>query len=145
IAVRAVSYNVLHQAALKPTSSRSQESPMSPAPAPFPPARLPSRAVLAVSGPEAKSFLDGLLTNDVERFTSASTLYAGLLSPQGKLLVDFLLVEQDGAVLIDVDRAQAPALAQRLALYKLRAKVEIAPRPDWEVAVVPAPAPGAVA
>ncbi len=99
-------------------------------------ARLLSRAVLAVSGPEAKSFLNGLITNDIERLSPSEPLYAGLLSPQGKLLVDFLLFERDGAVLIDVDSGQAASLAQRLVLYKLRAKVVIETRPDWAVAAL---------
>ena len=85
------------------------------------------RAVLRVAGPDARAFLQGLVTNDVRRLDGGA-LYAALLSPQGKYLFDFLLVP-DGpdAVLLDVKGDRAAALAQRLGVYRLRAKVTIAP------------------
>ena len=92
------------------------------------PAHLDDRAVIAVSGPEARPFLQGLLTNDVESLSPGAGLYAALLSPQGKILFDFLLTEGDGAVLLDVARSQHDALLKRLRMYKLRAKVEIESR-----------------
>src|SRR3569833_3143752 len=92
------------------------------------PAHLDDRAVIAVSGPEARPFLQGLLTNDVECLSPGTGLYAALLSPQGKILFDFLLTEGDGAVLLDVARSRHDALLNRLRMYKLRAKVEIESR-----------------
>lgn len=92
------------------------------------------RAVLRVAGPDARDFLQGLVTNDVRRLDDGP-VYAALLSPQGKYLFDFFLVA-DGpeAVLVDVKADRAAALAQRLAMYRLRAKVAIAP--DARVVVV---------
>ena len=82
------------------------------------------RAVLRVSGDDARSFLQGLVTNDVRRL-DAGPVYAALLTPQGKYLFDFIMVPDGEDVLIDVKADRAAALAQRLAMYRLRAKVGI--------------------
>ena len=85
------------------------------------------RAVLRVDGPDARAFLQGLVTNDVRRLDDGP-VYAALLSPQGKYLFDFFLIADGGeAVLVDVKADRAAALAQRLGLYRLRAKVTVAP------------------
>lgn len=96
-------------------------------------ARLDDRAVIAVSGPEARSFLQGLITNDIEKLAPGRALYAALLTPQGKILFDFILSEGDGAVLIDCARSARDALFKRLTMYKLRAKVVIEIREQLEV------------
>jgi tRNA-modifying protein YgfZ len=95
---------------------------------------LDDRAVIAISGPEARPFLQGLVTNDVATgLAPGSGLYTALLSPQGKILFDFLVTEGDGALLLDVARDSAEALLRRLKMYKLRAKVEIEARPQLGV------------
>ncbi len=92
----------------------------------MPIAHLDDRAVLRVAGTDARSFLQGLLTNDLDALTPATPLYAGLLSPQGKALFDMLLFDAgDGAVLIDVAADRAAALAKRLTMYKMRKAVTI--------------------
>ncbi len=95
---------------------------------------LNDRAVIAVSGPDARDFLQGLITNDAQRIGPAAPLYAALLSPQGKILFDFLIFESDGTLLVDCPKASRDALAKRLSLYRLRAKVEITLRDDLAVA-----------
>ena len=81
------------------------------------------RTLLHIDGPDAESFLHGLLTRDVP----ASGLgYAALLTPQGKYLADFLTYRDGDAFVLDVARDFAAGLARRLAMYRLRAKVEIA-------------------
>ena len=95
--------------------------------------RLEDRAIIAVSGPAARDFLQGLVTNDIGRVDTTSLHYAALLTPQGKILFDFLMGEQDGALLLDCPRSSRDALAKRLTLYRLRAKVEIALRDDLAV------------
>jgi hypothetical protein len=85
-----------------------------------------SRAVLAIGGAEARDFLQGLVTNDLRRLAPETAVYAALLSPQGKYLFDFLLVDDGERVLVDVARDRAAALMQRLALYRLRRPVTIA-------------------
>ena len=90
---------------------------------------LEDRGVVSVSGADAISFLQGLLTNDVERLGPSEARYAALLTPQGKILFDMIAVRAPGeepSYLIDCAAAQAADLAKRLGFYKLRAKVAIA-------------------
>lgn len=82
------------------------------------------RAVLRIGGPDARDFLQGLVTNDVARL-DAGPVYAAILTPQGKYLYDFFLVATDGSILLDARADSAATLAQRLAMYRLRAKVTI--------------------
>ena len=93
-------------------------------------AMLEDRGVLSVSGADATSFLQGLLTNDVERLEPGEARYAALLTPQGKILFDMIVVRaldgEEPSYLIDCAAAQAADLAKRLGFYKLRAKVAIA-------------------
>ena len=96
-------------------------------------ALLDDRSVIALSGADARGLLQGLVTNDMEQLSPASALYAALLTPQGKILFDFLMVEGDGAVLLDCSRSKAEMLVRRLTLYRLRAKVEIELRPQLKV------------
>jgi folate-binding protein YgfZ len=90
---------------------------------------LEDRGVLSVSGADATSFLQGLLTNDVERLQQSEARYAALLTPQGKILFDMIVVRalngDEPSYLIDCAAAQAPDLAKRLGFYKLRAKVAV--------------------
>jgi hypothetical protein len=96
-------------------------------------AELTDRAVVSVSGPEARAFLQGLVTNDAEKVAPGHACYAALLTPQGKILFDFLIIEDDGTLLLDCRREAREALIKRLSLYKLRAKVEIKGRDDLAV------------
>ena len=90
-------------------------------------ARLDSRALIRVSGPEARPFLHNLLTRDVETLAEGELRFGALLSPPGRLLFDlFLLGEADG-VLLDVAADRRDALLQRLTMYRLRARVTIEP------------------
>jgi len=106
-------------------------------------AHLEDRAVIAVSGPEARSFPQGLITNDIENLSPGLGLYAALLTPQGKVLFDFLVVEGDGAILIECAETARDALVKRLSLYRLRAKVAIEVRAQlavlaaWDGAISP--------
>ena len=92
-------------------------------------AMLEDRGVIFVSGPDSTSFLQGLLTNDVERLQPSEARYAALLTPQGKILFDMIAVRAPGeepSYLIECSAAQAADLAKRLGFYKLRAKVAVA-------------------
>jgi folate-binding protein YgfZ len=81
-----------------------------------------TRTVLAITGPDREKFLHGLLTRDVPE---EGLGYAALLNPQGKYLADFLTLREEDRILIDVAASLAPALAQRLGMYRLRSKVGI--------------------
>ncbi len=95
-------------------------------------ALLDNRGIIEISGPDAADWLQGLITNDIGKADANETCFAALLSPQGKILFDFMIHRQsaaDGPVyFIDCAADQCPALAKRLALYRMRAKVQIADR-----------------
>ena len=92
-------------------------------------AELSDRAVLRIAGDEARPFLQGLITNDVEALTPDKPLWAGLLSAQGKYLFDMILFDAGEAILADVHAPRAAELAKRLAMYKLRRAVTVEPTP----------------
>jgi hypothetical protein len=87
---------------------------------------LPDRGVVSVSGVEAGKFLQSLVTNDVAILDTRAAIFAGLLTPQGKILFDFLIVRADGGYLLEAARESTAALVKRLLLYKLRARIDIA-------------------
>ncbi len=87
--------------------------------------RLENRSVIEIGGEEARDFLQGILTNDIDGTKQGAAIYAGLLTPQGKLLFDFLIVKHDGTYLVDVEKSQVDDLLKRLMFYKLRAKVDL--------------------
>ena len=84
-----------------------------------------SRSIFRLSGEDTRDFLQGLVTNDVNRLDKG-LVYTALLTPQGKYLADFFLVPDGADVLLDVDASLAAMLLPRLTMYKLRAKVTIA-------------------
>ena len=83
-----------------------------------------SRRILRLQGADTRSFLQGLITNDIARI-DAGLVYAAILTPQGKYMADFFLRADGDAVLLDADATQADMLVQRLNMYKLRADVKI--------------------
>src|SRR5216684_2234963 len=95
---------------------------------------LEERGILAVSGPDRRLFLQGLVSNDVEKLAANRAVYAALLTAQGKYLHDFIMVEEGDAIWLDAEAARLGDLRRRLSLYRLRAKVEIAERPELAVA-----------
>lgn len=81
------------------------------------------RALIRLSGPDVRGFLQGLVTNDVE---GPLPVWAGLLTAQGKALFDFLIWADGEDLLIDCEASQADALVKRLTLYRLRRPITIA-------------------
>src|SRR5215470_16104783 len=90
-------------------------------------ALLPDRGVAKVAGEPARTFLNGLLTNDIAQVTPAAARFAALLTPQGKIVVDGIVAEapaaDGGGFFIDCPRALAVPLVDKLNFYKLRAAV----------------------
>ncbi|MCF2869924.1 folate-binding protein [Octadecabacter sp. G9-8] len=82
------------------------------------------RTLIGLTGPDAADLLQGLVTNDVTKSRDA-LVYAALLTPQGKYIADFFITTRGDTILIDVATSHAPTLAQRLAMYRLRADVQI--------------------
>ncbi|MFW2343586.1 YgfZ/GcvT domain-containing protein [Brevundimonas sp.] len=90
-------------------------------------ASLPDRALVRVGGPDARTFLNGLLTQEVLTLEPGQLRFGALLSPPGRLLFDLFLFGENDGVLLDVDADRRDALIQRLSLYRLRAQVTITP------------------
>lgn len=90
-------------------------------------APLPSRALLEVRGPDWRTFLQGLLTQDVLTLAPGGLRFAALLTPQGKVLFDLFVWGREDGCLLETQATRRDELAQRLMMYRLRAKVEIAP------------------
>ena len=88
-------------------------------------ALLDDRGIIRIGGPDAGPFLQGLITNDMALMETQLAINAGLLSPQGKVLFEFLVVKAGEGFVLDVARGAVPDLVKRLSMYKLRAKVEI--------------------
>lgn len=88
-------------------------------------ARLNSRALVRVTGPDAIPFLHNLLTQDVETLKPGELRFGALLTPQGRLAFDLFLWGLDDGVLLDVAAPKRDALIQRLGLYRLRADVAV--------------------
>ena len=102
---------------------------------------LADRGVLRVAGPDAHKFLQGVLTNDLDKLDQGGAIHAGLLSPQGKVLFDFFVIRQangpDGSCFfVEAPKACLAPLAKRLSFYRLRARVEIVEAPAFTVAAV---------
>lgn len=85
----------------------------------------PTRTLLRVAGEDRASFLQGLLTQDMKRVAAQGIGYGALLTPQGKLIADFLIIAQPDALVLDTDAAVVAEVIQRLTMFKLRAKVRI--------------------
>src|SRR5579863_5491313 len=90
-------------------------------------ALLPDRGVVKVAGDDARNFLHGLISADVLKLTPGAARFGALLSPQGKIIADFIVVEapaeDGGGFFLDLPRALATALVAKLNLYKLRSRV----------------------
>lgn len=98
---------------------------------------LEDRAIIALKGAETRNFLQGLITNDMAACVEGHGIYAALLAAQGKILFDFFIAPSGkDEFLLDSAAARLADLTKRLTMYRLRAKVEIAHRPDLSVAAI---------
>lgn len=95
----------------------------------------PDRAVLSITGEDASVFLQRVITNGPEGLEPLKAQFSALLTPQGKVLADFIVFStgQD-ALFVDVPASEAPALLKRFTMYRMRAKAELALREDLNVA-----------
>jgi folate-binding protein YgfZ len=96
---------------------------------------LVDRALVRLSGEDVRGFLQGLVTNDV---LGPLPVWAGLLTPQGKALFDFLVWADGDDLLLDCEASETPALVKRLSMYRLRKPITIALDPSlavhWSIA-----------
>ena len=108
-------------------------------------ARLSGRAVVRVSGPEARPFLNRLLTQEVDTLAPGELRFGALLTPQGRVLHDLFLWGEADGVRVDVAAEARDDLMRRLGMFRLRAAVEIAAeetevRALWDAPAAPSPA-----
>ncbi len=96
-------------------------------------ASLGNRAVIGLTGEETLPFLQDLLTCNVEALKPGEAAHGGLLTPQGKILFDFLVLATPDGALIDCDAGQRDGLLQRLTMYKLRRAITLAAQDDLGV------------
>ena len=97
---------------------------------------LEDRSILTLTGADARDFLQGLVTADMAQCVPGHALYTALLTPQGKILYEFFMAQADEErFLVDCAAPRAADLVKRLGLYKLRAKVTMAPSSDSVAAV----------
>ena len=89
-------------------------------------ALLPHHGVVTLSGPDRVTFLNGLVSNDVEKAVPGQAVWAAFLTPQGKYLVDFFVFSDGDKLFLDLPRYAIPELIKKLARFRLRAKVDIA-------------------
>ena len=86
---------------------------------------LEDRGILFIQGTDTKEFLQNLITNDINKVDEANSCFASLLTPQGKYLFDFLVVEHKKGYFIDCEKKQIEELFKQLNIYKLRSDIEI--------------------
>ena len=99
-------------------------------------ALLDDRGILAVSGPDRRPFLQGLVSNDVDKVCPTASRYAALLTAQGKYLHDFIMVEAGESIWLDAEAARFGDLKRRLSMYRLRARVSLDERSDLAVVAI---------
>jgi folate-binding protein YgfZ len=97
---------------------------------------LDDRGILAVSGPDRRPFLQGLVSNDVDKVSPRAARYAALLTAQGKYLHDFMIVEVGESIWLETEAARRADLKRRLNIYRLRSKVSLEERSELAVGAV---------
>ncbi|MES0809537.1 folate-binding protein [Roseibium sp. SCPC15] len=93
-------------------------------------AQLTDRSIIRVSGEEAQHFLQNLVTADIDEIDRSGAGASALLTPQGKILFDFLIYKTDDSYLVDAPSSTAADLLKRLTFYRLRAKVDLEMMPE---------------
>ena len=86
---------------------------------------LENRGLISITGDDAKEYLQNIITNDINKVSKITSIYAALLSPQGKYLFDFFVIKDSEGYLIDCDGKSVKELVVNLSKYKIRSKVEI--------------------
>lgn len=98
---------------------------------------MPSRGLVLIGGADRTEFLQGLISNDIRRATADHAIWAALLTPQGKYLHDFFVIEIDGQYVVDCESDRLMDLGSRLSKYKLRSQIDLGIGEDYAVAVLP--------
>jgi len=86
---------------------------------------LKNRGLIAIDGEDSKEYLQNIITNDINKVSNSSSVFAALLSPQGKYLFDFFVIKNNDGYFLDCDKSSLKELISNLSKYKIRSKVEI--------------------
>ena len=86
---------------------------------------LTNRGIISVTGSDSRDFLQGIISNDITLVSPNKTIYAALLTPQGKYLFDFFISQSGEKLLIECEKDRLPDLMRRLRIYKLRANADL--------------------
>jgi len=97
---------------------------------------LEDRGFIHVNGPEAKDFLQNIVTNDIEKVTSSSTVFSSILTPQGKYLFEFFILKLKDGYLVECEKKSTAEIIKLLNFYKLRSKVDFIDLTEKYVAAV---------
>ncbi|SVD37986.1 uncharacterized protein METZ01_LOCUS390840, partial [marine metagenome] len=88
-------------------------------------ALLKEREVIDVAGHDSRTFLQGMISNNIDNLHPKQSMYAAMLTPQGKYLYDFIVIDKTPAIWMDAERTRCDALATRLNLFRLNSDVRI--------------------
>lgn len=94
---------------------------------------LPDRAIIEIKGHDRKSFLQGLITNDINKANQETLIYASMLNAQGRFLYDFFIFEKDDSLFLDCSSIRRDEIFTKLKFYKLRSQIEIIKNDDFEI------------
>ena len=97
---------------------------------------LEDRGFIHVKGPEAKDFLQNIVTNDIEKVTNNSTIFSSILTPQGKYLFEFFVLKLKDSYLLECEKKSTAEIIKLLKFYKLRSKVDFIDLSEKYVAAV---------
>ena len=97
---------------------------------------LEDRGFFQVNGPEAKDFLQNIVTNDIEKVTSSSTVFSSILTPQGKYLYEFFVLKLKESYLFECEKKSTAEIIKLLNFYKLRSKIDLIDLSEKYVAAV---------
>ena len=97
---------------------------------------LEDRGFIQVTGPEAKDFLQNIVTNDIEKVTNNSTVFSSILTPQGKYLFEFFVLKFKDSYLLECEKKSSAEIIKLLNFYKLRSKVDFIDLSEKYVAAV---------
>ena len=86
---------------------------------------LENRGLISITGDDAKEFLQNIITNDLNKVSGSNSIFAALLSPQGKYLYEFFVVKNNEGYLLDCDGGSVQEFIDNLSKYKIRSKIEI--------------------
>jgi hypothetical protein len=86
---------------------------------------LEDRGILYVSGKDAKEFLQNIISNDIGKVNENYSCFSSLLTPQGKFLFDFIIIQHKSGYFLDCEKININQLYKQLSLYKLRSEVEL--------------------